>query len=224
MTQGGWNKRDGGYDTSDLPLVLAELTKTAPPDAKVLELTRRAAGNRESGFFHRLIEEHFLNSPYPKRLKDVTKSVFGLPSQEDTNTWGQVADISIPAAVVANLPTILAAGGLPQMVHVSRDHPTTFTLIGVVDYGAGWTGNVAENIGVEIDYTVGIGQVKVVVKRILPVLTGANLFNGQQQVDVFITPLMALQATARIYDLTLSGVETPARSILVTTLAAPTVQ
>ena len=189
----------------------------------MIELARPAASTRESGFFHRLLEEHFLNSPYPKKLKDVTKSVFGLPSQEDTITWGQIGDLTIPAGVVSVTLAQEVAKNRPQMIHVSRGHPTTFTIMGVVDYGAGWTGAVGESIGLEIDYTLGIGQVKVVIKRVLPVLTGTALANGSQQTDIFIAPLMALQATARIYDLALNGAETPQRSVLVTTLAAPTV-
>jgi hypothetical protein len=223
MTQPGWNGRQGQYDTSDVPQALARLTRSAPAGAEVIELSRQAASTRESGFFQRLLEDHFRGvSSLPARLKDATRSLFGVPGQEDTTTWGQVGDLSLPAAAVASLATILPTL-TRQMNHVSRDHPTTFTLLTVVDFGVGWTGTVGEEIGVEVQYTIGVGQTKVLIKHTLPVIKDQDLFNGAQQVDTLTVPLMALQTTANIYDLTLLGAETPPRSIQVTCLASPVV-
>lgn len=223
MSTNGWNRRESGYDTSDVHEVLARLTPGQPPGGADISIARPSASTQESGFFNRLLEEHFTNSPYPKLLKDVTKSLFGMPSQEDTITWGQVADLSIPAGVVSAALAATLSQNQPQMVHVHRGHPTTFTILTIVDFGAGWTGSATENVGIEVDYLIGVGQVKVTLKRVLPVLSGTALNKGSQQVDTFIAPLAALQSTARIYDLALDGAETPQRAINVTTLVAPTV-
>lgn len=225
MTDDNWGEgRKGNYRSALEQEVLAKLRRQAPPGAEMGPPYRPEQSGHPSDFFWRLVQEYFEKGPpFPKRLKDVTKAAFGIPTEEDTIPWGQIGDLSIPAGTV-----LAAAQSLnkqrPQMVHVSRDRPTTFTLLTVVDYGFGWTGIPGENVGVAIDYILGVGQVKVLVKHALPVLSDAALFNGAQQVDIFTVPMMAVQATARVYDLTLSGIETVQRSIVVTTLAAPVVQ
>lgn len=219
-----WLAREGNYDTSDVRTALAKLQRESPPaGAQVIELVKKDATTQGSGFFDRLLEEHFTGpGSFPRRLKDVTKSLFGMPGQEETITWGQSGDLSVPAGVVS--PAILPLIPQPQMVHVHRDHPTTFTVLGVVDYGPGWTATPGEDVGIQLEYTLGVGQQRVTLKRTLPVVSGTALFNGAQQFDIITVPLVGFQAKARMYDLTLLGAETVHRTITVTILAAPVVQ
>jgi len=222
-----WEAREGNYDTSDVRTVLSRLQRGRPPaGAEVLELAKKDASTSGSGFFDRLLEEHFSGGSgmFPRRLKDVTKSLFGVPGQEDTITWGQNVDMSLPIFTSTADVIAFASRPLPQTVHVHRDHPTTFSVLAVVDYGAGFTATVGENIGIELQYTVGVGQQRAIVKHKLPILADTALSNGAQQTDQFVNvPLQALQVAARVYDFTFSGAESPPRTITLTVLAAPVV-
>ena len=214
------NFRRGNYRTALEQELLAKLGRgPAPEGAPTIEMPREDAGHA-SGFFWELIRQFFQGAPYPVERKDVTQSVFGEASKaESTIQWGQTIDLSIPGGVT----TVAAkqAEAAKQTVSVTRNHPTSFTILSQVELGAAWTGNPAESLTIQFVYTVGVGQGKCLVTRSLG--TGAGPFNGQVLTDIITLPLMALQGEARIQAVTL-GVETVPLAINATSLVAPVVQ
>jgi hypothetical protein len=205
------------YDTSaDVREVLARIKAPGEgPDASSIALPQRLL-DRHSGFLDRLVDDYFTTGSIPVRLKDVGKARFGVPTEENTLTWGDSTDqLSFSAAPVEVVSTTTRLA-----LHITRPRPTTFTLLTTLDFsGPGW--NVEGNATFTIFYTVGVGQTRTTVRRVIQIL-GPTLTDTQPVVDVITLPLQSLVASAKL-DATNNNTN-QAHGVQLTILAAPVVQ
>lgn len=111
-------------------------------------------------------------------------------SYEDTRTWGNSCPFTFQ---VFNDETFLLP--TPQLVHVLRGHPTTYTVLTVVDLVSGWEFEAGTNWQLTGQIYVGVGQAQVLVKRVIPIPPG-QIANGAQFIDVFTVPAHAIQCAA----------------------------
>jgi hypothetical protein len=227
MTQPNRNPYDRAAQQELVALLerKGSLPHGAPPDASI---------DIKSGFLERLVDDYFKHGSLPVRLKDVTKSLFGVPTDEGTLTWGsnashwaQTTNVILPPVPAGQSPglsftTEPATPALlvsEQLVHVNRGRPTTFSIMTTVDFGlSGWTGE--NEVDILISHFVGIGQGKTTIQRLTKVTVPSN--NTQPVFDVVQVPLQALQSQVTIV------ISNPAvslvKSIAIAILAAPVVQ
>lgn len=139
-------------------------------------------------------------------------------SFEETRTWGNSAAFTF---TINNDETVLMA--TPQLVHVLRGHPTTYTVITVVDLVSGWQDESGTTWQVTGSVYLGVGQAQVQVKRLIPI-PAAQIADGAQFIDVFTCPAHAIQCAAVLGGTSTLGVPGPfQRSALITMLIAPVV-
>lgn len=215
----------GPYDTHDLQAVLARLQHEAqegPPGdlEQGDEPIPRRLIDKASAFLDRLIDEHWTKRIIPADPKDPTASVFGAPTKESTITWGQQVDMSFTQnPPVGPEPTFPITS--QQIVQVMRPHPTTHTTLVVFSFGQNWSGENQTTI--TINYTLGVGQVRVTIPKIFVLSAGdlANASNTTPIVDVNVWPLQSIQVSA---SLTLSPANNGLHPVLATGFVAPRVQ
>lgn len=203
------------YDTTDPAtaqlLSRLEHTREGTPEAENL----RALAGPQSGFFDRLLADYFTHGSIPVRLKDVGKAMFGTPTEESTQTWGDSTDsLSFTSGAAEVLATTSQLA-----IHVNRPRPTTFTILTTIDVsGAGWL--VEGQTSFVIRYTVGVGLTHTTIVKtfVIPAVTRP----GQLVLDVTTAPLQSLVANVSM-DATNNNVNVP-HAVLVTMLAAPVVQ
>lgn len=139
-------------------------------------------------------------------------------SFEETRTWGNSQAFNFQ---VFNDETFLFA--TQQLVHVLRGHPTTYTVITVVDLISGWATETGTNWQLTGQVYLGVGQAQVLVKRIVPIPSG-QIADGAQFIDVFTCPAHAIQCAAVLGGTSTLSVPGPVqRACNVTQLIAPVV-
>jgi len=184
----------GPYDTSDVRQILARLHPPGQaPEPGSVVIPKRLV-EKASGFLDRLIEEHFTKRGLPADVKDPTKSHYGVATQENTLTWGNLVDMTFPG----NEPTFPFPPQPQQIVQVMRPHPTAHAVLTVFSLGGGWNGENQTTF--RVFYTVGVGQAKSTILRTFiltaPQLAAAN--NTTPIVDVVTWPFQSLQAKADV--------------------------
>lgn len=112
------------------------------------------------------------------------------PGTEETRTWGNSVQLLIPVVLVVGPPIPFIGPSTTQLVHVSRRHPTTFSVFSVVDFGP----IVATTLTIEIDHTIGVGSAQRTIRRIIPVVP----IPGGQVTDFVQYPVNALQGQIKI--------------------------
>lgn len=144
--------------------------------------------------------------------KGGTHSHFLVPSEEETRTWGNsgsIAFVGIPAEPIT-FPG-------PQLIHILRRRPTSYTVLTVVDFLQGWDGEPSVNWTVNVQIVVGVGQAKVPVLRFINAGT-VPLANGLQLIDLLTLPAHAMQSSV---SLTGNVAVAGPKALNVTMLAAP---
>jgi hypothetical protein len=125
----------------------------------------------------------------PNETKGGTESKFGFKSTEETRTWGNTANLQFVAtgAETISLPT-------PQLIHIHRHKPTTYTILTAIDFGTGWVAEVGP-FTLTLLVTCGIGQAMRTIQVPLAI-PGTSVAIGGQFSDVRQLPAHALQAQA----------------------------
>jgi hypothetical protein len=213
---GNGRPRVGGspYDTAHVQQLLSRMQKDPAGTAETESV--RALSSPPSGFFDRLVADYFTHGSIPVRLKDVGKAMFGVPTEENTQTWGDSTDqlsFTSPDAEVVGTTSKLA-------LHINRTRPTTFTLLTVVNFtGTAWS--IEGPADITISYTIGVGMTHATILKTFHVATPLAPFM-QAALDITTAPLQSLVASVKL-DATNNNVNQP-HGVVVTMLAAPVVQ
>lgn len=141
------------------------------------------------------IESHvsLLSRPRMTAEGDQTRAAYGVPTEENTLTWGDsIGDLSFNNASGGAETFIIQA---PQMlVHAARLRPTAWQVAFVVKFGQGWTGEASTTIALAL--TIGIGKGKETIVKLYTIATPAS--NSQPVLDLFQVPSQAIQGTCEI--------------------------
>jgi hypothetical protein len=123
----------------------------------------------------------------PNETKGGTESKFGFASIEETRTWGNSASLQFIAtgAETVSIPS-------PQLIHIHRKRPTTYTILTSIDFGNGWVGEVGP-FTLTLLITPGIGQAQRTIKVPLAI-PGTDVVQSGQFSNVMQLPAHALQA------------------------------
>jgi hypothetical protein len=204
------------YSTAETQELLARLKRDgAAAAASADPESTRHLDTARSGFLDRLVNDYFTHGSIPVRLKDVGKAMFGVPTEEVTQTWGDTTDqlsFNVAGAESTSTTTRLA-------LHVNRPRPTTFTLLTTIDLsGAGW--NLEGSVTFTVTYTVGVGLTHTSIVKTFVVPTPAP--NTQAVFDITTAPLQSLVASVSLVA-TNNNANKP-HNVMVAILAAPVVQ
>jgi hypothetical protein len=142
-----------------------------------------------------------------------TKAHFLQPTIEETRTWGNNAPINFSTDTTDQQVSIAT----PQLIHVLRKHPTTFTVLVVLNLGNNWVDEPADNWVFQFNVYCGVGQAQVNVIQLLGPPSG-NLNNNSQFFATLEVPAHALQVS---FQLSGSAENEGPKDALVSALAAP---
>jgi hypothetical protein len=98
------------------------------------------------------------------------RAEFGKPTDEDTRTWGNAANLTIATIALGHFDSVPTQ----QLIHVARRRPTSFNILTVITLGMGWTGETASNWVVNILYTIGVGQTQATFAVPVTIVSPAN--------------------------------------------------